>query len=614
MADFWEDIWKGVERQRKIQQREQRQETKSSSSKGRISGGRSRGYFSSVRRSGRKTQGMGRTSRISSKGYTHQTSVVVKKIHPNSARYNNAKTIANALNYIAGLSSEAEQKNENVKLTYLNGYDKTPLTTQENQKEFVENFYQNLKADVNIPSQEQAEQNPRKNPPLVQHIIFSLNANTTQQGKEISREEIAQLEERAIIRLTQENELLRNHAILIAQHSEQRGQEEEYTNGVHFHILKSNYNNATMELERDFWTKEQIRNLQREFAINCQKMGLDVKIPKEFEKKGEEISEKQRQTQNLSKDLHKVKSIEFFKNGKIKSIVLENLSNGEIFQRNDRDIGRFMEENDIKIDDEFKADLRIEKKVNARGKEYTTYKWELSREIQKEKEEKKKEKEKEDKGIARERKKNEKEKAKEIKRNKREERQREREIIRERKRNIPQKIEQIKEAKAKALQRICEDFLDLGGIHIYKRAKENPFINENSEKIQKFSDEVSRTYPQEKEGESITKNIFDENLIKYFSENSFLTTKEEIGLTFEKMEKYEKPEDFFYNLALSNMLSNFESKKEEIKEQKAEWIEKQRKKERQEEIQKEIRTPNRIQEKEIFRPIKRKDKDRGMER
>lgn len=80
------------------------------------------------------------------------------------------------------------------------------------------------------------------------------------------------------------------------------------------------------------------------------------------------------------------------------------------------------------------------------------------------------------------------------------------------------------------------------------------------------------------------------------------------------MSKYEKPEDYFYNLALQNMLNDFENKKEEISKQKAEWIEKQRKKERQEEIQKEIRTPNRIQEKEIFRPIKRKDKDRGMER
>lgn len=392
--DFWQDVWQGIERQRKIQAREERQSQKSSSSSRGRKGGRSRGYFSSGGRG--KSLGARRTSRISSKGYTHQTNVVVKKIHPNGAKYNNAKTITNALNYIAGLSSEAEQKNENVKLTYLNGYDKTPLTTQENQKEFVENFYQNLQNEVEIPSQEQAEQNPRKNPPIIQHIVFSISANTTENGKEISREKIAQLQERAILRLTQESEILRNHAILMARHDHQKGEEEEHTNGVHFHLIKSNFNTDTMAFDKDFWSKEQIRNLQREFALNCQKMGLDVKIPREYKDKNieiqEEISEKQRQTENLSNDQHKVLSIEFFKNGKAKSLVLQNLSNGEIFQRNDKDIARFVSENNIKIDDEFKVQLQIKKETNKIGKEYTTFQWgtPTERTSQKEREEEEK--------------------------------------------------------------------------------------------------------------------------------------------------------------------------------------------------------------------------------
>lgn len=167
--------------------------------------------------------------------------------------------------------------------------------------------------------------------------------------------------------------------ILMARHDQQRGQEEEHTNGIHFHLIKSNFNSQTMELEKDFWSKEQIRNLQREFAINCRDLGLDIKIPKEYRPKNieiqEEINEKQRQTENLSQDPHKVLSIEFYKNGKAKSLVLQNLSNGEIFQRKDRDIGRFVEQNDIQIDDEFKVNLRIIKETNKKGKEYSTFQW-----------------------------------------------------------------------------------------------------------------------------------------------------------------------------------------------------------------------------------------------
>ena len=250
-----------------------------------------------------------------------------------------------------------------------------------------------MKNDINIPSEEETKLNPRKNPPLVQHIIFSLSCDTTENGKEISREEIAQLEERAIIRLTQENEILRNHAILIARHDHQKAEEEEYTNGVHFHILKSNYNTDKMELDKDFWSKEEIRNLQIDFAKNCQKMGLDIKIPKQYEKdKSIEINEKQRQTENLSKYHHRVKSIEYYKNGKAKSLVLENLSNGEIFTRQDKDIARFVSENNIKIDDEFKVQLQIKKETNKIGKEYTTYQWQTptERTSQKEREEEEK--------------------------------------------------------------------------------------------------------------------------------------------------------------------------------------------------------------------------------
>lgn len=189
-----------------------------------------------------------------------------------------------------------------------------------------------------------------------------MNANTTKNGEEIEREEIANVEEKAIIKLIQNNEILKNHAILMARHENQKATEEEHTNGVHFHLIKSNFNTDTMGLDKDFWSKKEIRNLQIEFAQNCRDLGLDVKIPLAYEKKGEEISKKQEQTQNLAKDTHRVKSIEFFKNGKAKSLVLENLSNGEIFTRQDKDIARFVEQNDIKIDDEFKADLRIEKK------------------------------------------------------------------------------------------------------------------------------------------------------------------------------------------------------------------------------------------------------------
>ena len=378
---FWNDVYREGARQRKIQQREQREKAKSSS--GGRRGVRSRGYFSSVGKSGRKSLGAGRTTRISSSSYCHKTSVVVKKIHPNSAKYNNSKTITNALNYIAGLSSEAEQKNQNVKLIYFYGNNSYPFKVQENQM-YVDLFKENLELENGKPLPDEDTALIEKTPPLVQHIVFSLDFQTTKNGKKISREEIANIEEQALVKLAQENEILRNHMMLMARHDQQRGQEEEHTNGVHFHILKSNYNNATMGLDKDFWSKEQIRNLQREFAINCQKMGLDVKIPKEYSPKNieiqEEISEKQRQTENLSKDTHKVLSIEFFKNGKAKSLVLQNLENGEIFQRQDKDIGRFVETNDIRVDDEFKVDLRIEKEVNKKGKEYTTFQWEQPRE------------------------------------------------------------------------------------------------------------------------------------------------------------------------------------------------------------------------------------------
>ncbi|VYS84281.1 hypothetical protein [Campylobacter ureolyticus] len=363
---FWEDVYKEGAKQRRIQEREQRENAKSSSSGGRARGGRSRGYFSSAGKSGRKSLGAGRTSRISSSSYCHKTSVVVKKIHPNSARYNNAKTIGNALNYISGLSENSEQKNENVKMIFFNGNDNFPFKIQENQNQmYIDLFKENLELE--------------KTPPLIQHIVFSLDSQTTKNGKKISREEIANIEEQALVKLAQENEILRNHMILMARHDQQKGQEEEHTNGVHFHILKSNYNTQTMELERDFWTKEQIRNLQIDFAKECQNFGLDVKIPREYKDKDieiqEEISEKQRQTENLANDQHKVLSIEFFKNGKAKSLILQNLENGEIFTRKDRDIGRFVEQNDIQVDDEFKVNLRIIKETNKKGKEYSTFQW-----------------------------------------------------------------------------------------------------------------------------------------------------------------------------------------------------------------------------------------------
>lgn len=93
---------------------------------------------------------MGRTSRISSSSYCHKTSVVVKKIHPNSAKYNNSKTITNALNYIAGLSSEAEQKNQDVKLIYFDGNNSYPFKVQENQM-YVDLFKENLELENGKP-------------------------------------------------------------------------------------------------------------------------------------------------------------------------------------------------------------------------------------------------------------------------------------------------------------------------------------------------------------------------------------------------------------------------------------------------------------------------------
>ena len=390
---FWSDVYREGAKQRRIQQREQREKAKSSGGR---RGGRSRGYFSSVGKSGRKSQGAGRTTRISSSSYCHKTSVVVKKIHPNLSRYNNAKTITNALNYIAGLSETSEQKNENVKMIFFNGNDNFPFKVQENQNQmYVDLFKENLELENGKPLSDEDTALLEKTPPLVQHIIFSIDCNTTKNSEKIEREEIANIEEQALIKLAQENEILQNHMILLAMHDNQKAEKEEHTNGIHFHIIKSNFNTDTMELERDFWSKEQIRNLQREFAINCQNLGLDIKIPREYKQKNieiqEEISEKQRQTENLSKCPHKVLSIEFYKNNKAKSIVFQNLENGEIFQRNDRDIGRFVSENNIRVDDEFKVDLRIIKETNKKGKEYTTYQWQtpLNRTNEREKQEQK---------------------------------------------------------------------------------------------------------------------------------------------------------------------------------------------------------------------------------
>lgn len=150
--DFWEDVWKSAAKQRRIQAQEQREKAKQSSSGGKGRGGRSRGYFSSAGRSGGKSLGMGRTSRISARGYTHKTSVVVKKIQPNGTKYNNSRVIKNALNYIAGISENAEQKNEDVKLMFFNGNDR-PMEIQDNQKA-VDTFFQNLRNDIDIPTEE----------------------------------------------------------------------------------------------------------------------------------------------------------------------------------------------------------------------------------------------------------------------------------------------------------------------------------------------------------------------------------------------------------------------------------------------------------------------------
>lgn len=149
--DFWEDVWKSAAKQRRIQAQEQREKAKQSSSGGKGRGGKSRGYFS--RSGGRgKSQGVGRTSRISSKGYTHQTNAIVKKINPNGTKYNNSRVIKNALNYIAGISEIAEQKNEDVKLMFFNGNDR-PMEIQDNQKA-VDTFFQNLRNDIDILTEE----------------------------------------------------------------------------------------------------------------------------------------------------------------------------------------------------------------------------------------------------------------------------------------------------------------------------------------------------------------------------------------------------------------------------------------------------------------------------
>lgn len=526
MADFWEDVWKGVERQRKIQQREQKQETKLSGGR---RGGRSRSYFSKGGRGGGKTQGTGRTSRISSKNYVHRSSVVVKKIHPNQAKYNNSKTITNALNYIAGLSSEAEQKNQNVKLIYFDGLDNSKKMEIQDQRQAVDTFFQNLKNDVDIPSQEQAELNP----PLVQHIVFSIDANTTKNGEKIEREEITQLEEMALIKLARENEILQNHMILMAQHSEQKGEEEDLTNGIHFHILKSNYNTQTMGLDKDFWSKEQIRNLQREFALNCQKMGLDVKIPKKYQKdKSIEINEKQRQTENLSKDLHKVLSIEFFKNGKAKSIVFQNLENGEIFQRNDRDIGRFVEENDIKIDDEFKVQLQIKKEKNRAGKEYSTFQWQTptERTSQREREEEEKRK--------RERK--------------------EKEALKIMKENF-QELQEMIEDKTKEEDR-------------YKDRTDQEYEGHKSIALQIYKKKISQIPSTEEKQKEYIKQLDNEKLENIIENSNFyinLSNEEEEKIYFEEKKWDKEKEDAFFK-KLDEIYDTPEQRKlqkEKLKEQ-----------------------------------------------
>lgn len=390
--DFWEDVWQGVSKQARIQAREEREKAKQSSNGGR-SRGRSRGYFSSSGRSAGKSQGMGRTSRISSSSYKHQTSVVIKKIQPNGTRYSNAKTIRNALSYVAGLSEEAERKNENVKLTYYDGFNSDPMEIYDNQRA-IDTFYRNLENDTDIPTQ-----NNPQNPPLIQHIVFSVDANTLVHNDNNTRENISFRAKFALENTLKNNEIFKNHMILVAEHSEQKGEEEEFTNGIHFHILKSNFNNAKMELDKDFWSKDQIRNLQRQFAENCQKCELYVKIPPKYEKdKTQEINEKQRQTENLGKNTHKVLSIEYYKNKKAKSLVLKNLENGEIIERKDQDISRFVEQNDIKVNDEFKVNLRIEKSTNRKGKEYTKFIWEPpieKKNPEKEKEEKEQQQEEE---------------------------------------------------------------------------------------------------------------------------------------------------------------------------------------------------------------------------
>lgn len=148
--DFWEDVWRSADRQRRIQQAQEEREKAKEKSSGRKKGGRSRGYFSSGGRG--KSLGMGRTSRISARGYTHKTTAVIKKIQPNGTRYNNSRVIKNALNYVAGISEIAEQKNQDVKMLYFNGQDR-PMEIQD-QRQAVDTFFQNLKNDIDIPTEE----------------------------------------------------------------------------------------------------------------------------------------------------------------------------------------------------------------------------------------------------------------------------------------------------------------------------------------------------------------------------------------------------------------------------------------------------------------------------
>lgn len=301
-----------------------------------------------------------------------QQSVIYKL--SKGGRYKSQESVKNGLYYIAGISQNAKDKNEDVEILYHNRYGTISTKNEEEKTQYIANFYNGISLEINIPTQKDIEENNRKYDDVAQHHIFSLKSNTTLNGKAISREKLMELEVIAIQKTLEESPILRNRNYILAKHQDQKKSDisnddeanTDKTNRVHCHIIFSSYDHNG-EKTLGYTKRQDQEQIRRAFAENCRSMGLDVEIPKEKEKQPYIDFSTQWQT-----------IVAIHKNDRDEVISFETmLENGKIIKHSDQDIKRFFKQNSLNIDDKIKFEKVKTQETNIIGKIYTKNKLKL---------------------------------------------------------------------------------------------------------------------------------------------------------------------------------------------------------------------------------------------